>query len=74
MILTDVTCRATKAGPARRKLSDGGGLQLWIMPNGARLWRLVYRHLGKQEALSLGTYPEVSLVEARPGETLQGSN
>ncbi len=65
MSLTDVTCRATKPGAKRRKLSDGGGLQLWIMPNGARLWRLVYRHLGKQRALSLGIYPEVTLTEAR---------
>jgi integrase len=65
MPLTDVSCRATKPGPKRRKLSDGRGLQLWIMPSGSRLWRLVYRCLGKQRALALGTYPEISLIEAR---------
>ncbi len=65
MPLTDAMCRGTKPGPKRRKLSDGGGLQFWIMPNGSRLWRLVYRHLGKQKELALGTYPEISLAEAR---------
>jgi len=65
MSLTDVICRGAKPGPKRRKLSDGGGLQLWIMPNGSRLWRLIYRHLGKQKILAIGTYPDVSLAEAR---------
>src|ERR1700722_10611873 len=65
MSLSDLTCRTTKPGPTRRKLSDGGGLQLWIMPNGSRLWRLVYSYGGKQRAISFGTYPEVSLTEAR---------
>lgn len=65
MSLTDVTCRATKPGPKRRKLSDGNGLQLWIMPSGARLWRFVYRFLGKQKAWAIGAYPKVSLTEAR---------
>lgn len=65
MTLTDVTCRATKPGPKRRKLSDGGGLQLWIMPSGTRLWRLVYRDSGQQRVLAIGPYPEVSLTEAR---------
>lgn len=65
MPLTDAMCRGIKLGPTRRKLSDGGGLQLWIMPNGSRLWRLVYRHFSKQKELAIGTYPEISLAEAR---------
>lgn len=65
MSLTDVTCRGAKPAPRRRKLSDGGGLQLWIMPSGSRLWRFVYRYLGKQKILAIGMYPEVSLAEAR---------
>lgn len=65
MSLTDVTCRATRPGSRRRKLSDGGGLQLWIMPSGMRLWRLVYRYLGAQKALAFGSYPKISLAEAR---------
>jgi hypothetical protein len=29
------------------------------------LWRILYRYLGEQKSLSIGTYPEVSLTEAR---------
>ena len=65
MSLTDITCKATKPGQKRAKLSDGGGLQLWIMPSGARLWRLLYRHAGRQRVLAIGSYPKVSLTEAR---------
>jgi integrase len=65
MFLSDVACRATKPGAKPKKLSDGGGLQLWVMPNGNRLWRLIYRNLGKQRTLCIGSYPAVSLVDAR---------
>lgn len=47
------------------KLSDGGGLQLWVQPTGSRLWRLAYRFGGKQKLLALGSYPLISLAEAR---------
>ena len=48
-----------------RKLSDGGGLQLWIMPSGSKLWRWAYRYGGKQKVQALGAYPVTSLAEAR---------
>lgn len=63
--LTDTECRKTKPGPALRKLSDGGGLQLWVHPNGAKLWRVAYRFGGKQKLLAIGPYPTVSLAVAR---------
>jgi hypothetical protein len=47
------------------KLSDGGGLQLWVMPTGAKLFRLAYRFQNKQKLLAIGRYPAVSLAEAR---------
>lgn len=48
------------------KLSDGGGLQLWITPAGSKLWHLAYRDSqGKQKKLALGKYPAVSLADAR---------
>lgn len=64
-MLTEVAIRAAKPGEKIRKLSDGSGLQLWILPNGSKLWRLAYRFIGKQKGLALGSYPEVSLKEAR---------
>lgn len=63
--LSDVACRTVKAGPRLKKLSDAGGLQLWVQPNGSKLWRLAYRFGGKQKLLALGTYPQVALAEAR---------
>jgi hypothetical protein len=65
MALTDVKCRGTKPGTVRQKLSDGGGLQLWVQPNGSRLWQLIYQFEGKQAQMALGPYPQVSLLDAR---------
>jgi integrase len=65
MALTDTAVRSAKPGDKLKKLSDGGGLQLWLEPTGAKRWRLAYRFGGKQKALALGTYPETSLREAR---------
>lgn len=46
-------------------LTDSVGLHLLVKPNGTRVWRLRYRFGGKQNMLSLGSYPEVSLAMAR---------
>lgn len=47
------------------KLGDSGGLFLLIHPNGSKWWRLKYRFAGKENQVSIGTYPQISLVEAR---------
>lgn len=46
-------------------LSDGEGLHLFIYPTGSKLWRLRYRFGGKANMLSLGSFPEIPLIEAR---------
>jgi integrase len=68
MALTDKQCQA-KARQALEKRSDGGGLQLWVDAKGSRLWRLAYRFGGKQKLLALGSYPVISLAEARERRT-----
>ena len=65
MGLTDREIRKIEHGKALAKLSDGGGLQLWVMPDGAKRWRLAYRYNGKQKTLAIGVYPTTSLREAR---------
>ena len=65
MPLTDAECRAPRPAAKLQKLTDGGGLQLWVQPGGARLWWLAYRFGGKQKLLALGVYPKVSLARAR---------
>lgn len=63
--LTNMDCKNAQAGEKPRKLADGGGLYLEIMPNGSKYWRMKYRFLGKEKRLAFGVYPEVSLKEAR---------
>jgi len=65
MPLSDLACRKAKTDSKLKKLSDGGGLQLWVQPSGSRLWRFAYRFSGKQKLLALGSYPIVSLANAR---------
>lgn len=58
-----------KAKPADkpRKMADGGGMYLEVMPNGSKYWRMKYRFDGKEKRLALGVYPDVSLAQAREG-------
>ncbi|HEX5362386.1 MAG TPA: integrase arm-type DNA-binding domain-containing protein [Fluviicoccus sp.] len=65
MALSDSACRNAKADGKQKKLSDGGGMYLLVLPTGGKSWRLGYRFDGKQKAISLGPYPAVSLAEAR---------
>lgn len=64
-MLTDVAIRKTEAKDRAFKLADGAGMYLLIKPDGARYWRLKYRFAGHEKLLALGTYPEVSIKEAR---------
>ena len=64
-MLTETAIKSAKPAIKLRKLSDAGGLQLWIMPDGAKYWRVAYRFDGKQKLLALGTYPLVTLKDAR---------
>jgi hypothetical protein len=40
-------------------------MYLLVHPNGGKYWRLRYKIAGREKTLALGTYPEVSLLEAR---------
>jgi len=65
MALSDTVIRAAKPRGKDWKLADEKGLYLLVTPAGGRLWRLKFRHLGKEKKLTLGAYPEVSLAKAR---------
>ncbi|HVB79818.1 MAG TPA: integrase arm-type DNA-binding domain-containing protein [Candidatus Binataceae bacterium] len=64
-MLSDTAIRRTKPKEKASKLFDGHGLYLLIAPTGGKWWRLKYRFSSKEKLLALGTYPEVSLKEAR---------
>lgn len=65
MPLTDAAIRRAKPSDKPRKITDGGGLYLYLTPTGARSWRWKYRIAGKEKLLSIGLYPDVSLARAR---------
>ncbi|HEX7705024.1 MAG TPA: integrase arm-type DNA-binding domain-containing protein, partial [Thermoanaerobaculia bacterium] len=65
MPLTDAAIRKAKPPAKRVKMSDERGLYLLLTPAGGKLWRFKYRFAGKEKLISLGTYPEVSLADAR---------
>jgi integrase len=65
--LTNTEVKQAKPKDKMYKLSDGSGLQLRIMPNGSKQWLLDYLkpYNKKRTSISLGSYPEVSLANAR---------
>jgi hypothetical protein len=63
--LTDVQIRKSSTSDKPLRLYDERGLYLEVRPNGGKWWRLKYRHAGKEKLLSLGTYPDTSLKDAR---------
>lgn len=65
MALSDAAVRAAKPADTQFKLFDEGGLFLIVRPSGGKLWRLKFRHLGKEQQLTIGRYPDVGLKEAR---------
>lgn len=65
MALTEMEIRNAKPGAKIIKLSDGGGLQLWVSPDGAKRWRLAYRVNEAQKTLAIGVYPAIGLKDAR---------
>jgi Arm DNA-binding domain len=64
-MLTDAAVKNKKLSKKLQKFSDSGGLQLWFMPSGSKLWRVAFRFSGKQKLLSIGRYPQVGLLDAR---------
>lgn len=65
MPLTDIKARNAKPKGKPYKLFDSDGLFLLVTPAGGKWWRFKYRFGGKEKLLSLGTYPEVGLSQAR---------
>lgn len=65
MSLSDSAIRNAKPTNKAFKMFDQQGLFIQITPSGGKWWRFKFRFNGKENLLSLGTYPEVSLKTAR---------
>jgi integrase len=66
-MLTDRECKnaTCPSGKSRARFADAGGLYLEVSPAGSKRWFLKYRKDGKEMRLALGSYPVVSLANAR---------
>ncbi|WP_298305660.1 integrase arm-type DNA-binding domain-containing protein [uncultured Erythrobacter sp.] len=65
MSLTITRLKSLKPKARPYKVTDGRGLYVEITPSGGKLWRFRYR-LGKsQKKICIGSFPEISLAEAR---------
>jgi hypothetical protein len=65
MALSDLTVRQAKATGTTYTLGDIDGLSLHVSAHGGKSWHFRYYWQGKQKPISLGTYPETSLRQAR---------
>ncbi|MBB3956031.1 tyrosine-type recombinase/integrase [Novosphingobium sediminicola] len=65
MALTETAVRNAKPKDKAYKLSDSGGLYLFVTPAGGKLWRMKFRVSGKEKLLSFGGWPQVKLAIAR---------
>ena len=63
--LTDTAIRRKKPTSKDQWLNDGAGLYLRIRKSGSRIWVIRRKRNGKTQIITLGSYPEVSLKEAR---------
>ena len=63
--LTDIKIRNLKPQLRPYQVADGDGLVLEVRSSGQKAWLYRYRVHGRQEKLSLGSYPEIPLARAR---------
>ena len=65
MALTDIQVKALKPQEKKYSVSDGRGLILEVRPNGAKYWILRTWSNGKEKRRHLGSYPQLSVKDAR---------
>ncbi|NDV11712.1 tyrosine-type recombinase/integrase [Crenobacter caeni] len=67
MALTALDCKNATLKPDGRMniLYDEKGLRLLVRPSGTKSWQFKYQSSGKSQVFTIGTFPELSLKEAR---------
>lgn len=64
-MLTAASIKAARPKEKPYKIHDGNGLFLIVRPNDKKWWRFRYKLGGKTKELSMGTFPDTSLRQAR---------
>lgn len=65
MALADTTVRLARSTGKNFTPKDADGLALFVSASGAKNWHFRFYWIGKQVRISLGSYPELSLKDAR---------
>jgi len=61
MAMSDLAIRTAKPSDKPYKLLDSGGVFLLVAVSGSKLWRLKYRHGGKEKLRAIGAYGDIQL-------------
>lgn len=66
-MLTDIACKSATCPPEkpRARFTDASGLYLEVAATGSKRWFWKFYFDGKEKRLALGSYPEVTLKQAR---------
>ncbi|MBA4246332.1 MAG: integrase, partial [Pseudomonas sp.] len=64
-MLSDLTVRQAKATGKPYTLADFDGLSLFVSANGSKAWHFRFSWGGKRDRMSFGSYPALSLKDAR---------
>lgn len=64
-MLSDLMVRQAKTTGKTYTLADFDGLSLFVAANGAKAWHFRFTWGGKRDRMSFGSYPALSLKEAR---------
>jgi integrase len=64
-MLTSASVKAARPQERAYKRYDQGGLLLYVSSTGTRSFRYRFRWRGREQLLTIGTYPEISLDQAR---------
>lgn len=67
--LTDIKIKSAKPKDKPYKYAAGRGLHLLIKTDGSKHWQFRFRFDGKENTISIGRYPEVSLANAEKKAT-----
>jgi integrase len=63
--LKPATLNAAKTADKAYTLTDGGGLYVEVLPGGSKVWRYTFRVDGRRPKVTIGPYPQISIVDAR---------
>lgn len=64
-MITNAAVKAARPGARPKKLWDEKGLHILVLPSGHRAWRVRIRAGGKESVVTLGSWPDLGLDQAR---------